>query len=116
VGNDELSGEACDPAEPVLLPGMHERPGRARVSDGCAGRREREPPPRALAAALDRPGRRSAAAGTLRRCKRTQARATVGAQKLGRGAARGTAARQEEVDEPRHPRYGRRSYVSVPSL
>jgi len=54
--HDELGGDGSERAGSALLPAANERAGGVCVDDRGAGRREREPPARALAAALDRPG------------------------------------------------------------
>src|SRR6187551_3616803 len=60
---DELGRGFRQYANPSLLPGGHDRASAAVVEDGGARRCEREPAAAALAAALDRPGGRRAAAG-----------------------------------------------------
>jgi len=83
VSDDELGSEVCDPAEPVLLPGAQQRPGRPGVGDGRARRGEREPPAGAFAAAFDRPGGRCAAAGAARRRECPERTAAIAAQHVG---------------------------------
>ena len=58
----ELRCQRCHAAQAAILPGCDERPGNVVVHDGGSRSRERDASPGALAAALDRPGGRSAAA------------------------------------------------------
>jgi hypothetical protein len=116
VGDDELSGKCGGAAEGVLLPRVHERSGRPGIGDRRARRDEREPAARTLAAPLDRPGGRCSAAHAARADQQAQVGATALAHRLGGRAAGDAAARQEEVGEPRHTRYGRSRNVSVPTL
>ncbi len=67
AGNDELGGEGRERAETALLPGADERSYRAAVEDSGTRRGERQPPPGALPATLDRPGGGGSAARTKRR-------------------------------------------------
>jgi hypothetical protein len=115
VGDDEIAGESRRPAEAVLLPRTDERPSRPGIRDCCAGRRERETTAGTLATALDRPSGRRTTASTTRSRKHSQARAAESAHRVGGGAARDATTGQEQVDEPRRPRYAATSDVSVPT-
>ena len=108
---DELGGEARERAETALLP--RRRNGRAgpRVGDGRAGRGERDPPPGALAAALDRPRRRGAAARAERRTDRPRARRGRRAQKSGPGSPQETQ-REGSRSSRGHADHGRAEAVT----
>jgi hypothetical protein len=115
LSDHEVGGEARGRAEPLLLPGAEERPGRTGVGDRSPRRCERKPAARALATALDLPRRGRAAASTPRGDEWPEQRAAVGAQRLGRSATGDAAPGQEKDEEPRGPRYGGRCDVSVPT-
>ena len=99
----ELGCQGRRAAEPVLLPGAHQGSRRARCSVPRHARCEREPAARALAAALDRPERRGAAAaqtagpGLRRECRQAaqstlaeDAHETQRAERRGRRATHST--------------------------
>jgi hypothetical protein len=102
--DEKLGGQACERAGSALLPGADERTGGVGVGEPRAGGGESDPPPVALSAPLDRPGRRRATPGAERPMDRDQPAETPFAE--GRpGLSAGDAARgDEEVDEPPRPR------------
>ena len=116
VGGDELCGQPGGVAEPALLPGANERARRAVVGDRRAGGGKRQPASRALATVGDRPRGGRAAVRTARRAKRPERTQAGRAERLGSGATTHATTRQDEVDEPRDPRYDRSCDVSVPEL
>ena len=138
----ELGGQSNKRAEAALLPCMHERAADTVVGDRSAGGGERQAPPRALDAALDRPGCGRTAPSTQRGPKKGERapaglaqeprrsarprkpvargrrfgmrRRQFGQLRAGGGTATAGATRwKEKVDEPHRRRYGRRCDMSV---
>jgi hypothetical protein len=77
---------------------VDEPPRRLVVSDGRPRRREAEAAPRALAAALDRPGGRGAAACTQRRLEARQLLTATRAELSPTATADDAPLRQEQVE------------------
>jgi hypothetical protein len=100
-------------AETALLPCAYKGHGGAGVAVSRHRGGEREPTACALAAALDRPGGRGAAARAARRPNRSQSAVAGRTEPRGRPTAGDTARRQQEIDEPRRSRYGANCHVSV---
>src|SRR4029079_19707069 len=103
-------------AEPALLPGLHEWAGGPGVADPRPRRVEGQPAPRAFRAAANRPRGRGAAAGAQRRTNIAQQPLAAVAEQRSRHAARSAATREEELVQPRRPRYGGNRAESVTKL
>src|SRR5262245_53532737 len=97
----ELGGEPGERPLAALLPGAHEPFGRVVVGDRSPRPGERDPPARALPAALDRPGRRRAAALAERPSEALEILLTLVAEDDAVRAAHDTAPREDEVQQ--HP-------------
>src|SRR5947207_4983455 len=95
---DERRSLGREPPEAALLPAEDEAAGRLVVADRGARRCERDPPPRALAAALDRPYSGRAAARAERRFEPRQGLAARRAQLLSSRCADDAALRQEKIE------------------
>jgi hypothetical protein len=92
-----LGRHGCERPQAALLPGAHELPNRRVVHDRCTGRDECEAAACALAAPLDRPRGRSAAAGAERRNEPREGATTGRAELLAAGAADDAAHGQDQV-------------------
>ena len=97
--DDQLGGDRGHAALAALLPGTHECPHRRVVDHRGACARERETPPRALAAAPHGPGRRRAAAFAERRRQPRQRPPAPCAELVARLTADEAPARQQEVEQ-----------------
>jgi hypothetical protein len=111
--DDQVGDERRGSAEPVLLPAPDEVAGRPAVGGDRLRGRERQPPPRTVEAALDRPRGRAAAAAAARAREERQRPATGVAKQLRSSPAGDAASREDQVGEPRRRRYGGSCDVSV---
>ena len=96
---DEVGCEPRDPAEPALLPAADERAGSLVVRDGRTRRGKGKAPAGALAAPLDRPGRRRATAGAERPAEAKEAGAALVAEQAALPPAGDTALREQKIEE-----------------
>ena len=114
--DDEIGAEDGESAEAALLP----RPDHVACAPGVrharASRCERDPPARALHAAIDGPLRRCAAPRAERRNDPDERGATGLAEPRSIGAAGDAPRRKDEIEKPPGPRYGRDRDVSVSAL
>ena len=110
--DDERGSLGRQPPQAALLPAVDEAAGRLVVADRRACGRERDPPSRALPAALDRPRDGRAAARAERRLDPRQVVATCRAQLAPSRLADDAALRQEKVEHRLHARRERAVSVS----
>jgi hypothetical protein len=97
---DELGSQRRERAETALFPPPQKRPRRACVGVRRASRGECDPPPGALAATLDRPLRRRAAARAKRSRDRPEQAPADAAEERPRLATGDTARGKEELEGP----------------